>query len=95
MPQITVTTDEVVAAGNTINSLSGQIEELIGQLRSTAESVSGAWTGPAASAFESAMQEWNTAAVAIKSAAADIGLATRTAGTNYSDTEAANRSMFR
>ena len=94
MTQITVTTDEVVAAGNKINALSGQIEDLINQCRATAEQVRGGWTGTASSAFGDAMMQWNTAANAIQKAATDIGQATRVAGTNYADTEATNTSMF-
>ena len=94
MPQITVVTEAVQQAGQRIQTLSAEIEQLIGQLRNTALQVQGEWQGTASSAFESAMGEWQTAAVNIQTAATQIGTATQTAGTNYQDTEATNTSMF-
>jgi WXG100 family type VII secretion target len=94
MPQFNVATEEVIQAGKTINSLSAQIEDLIRQCKQTAEGAREAWTGNASGAFEDAMTQWNTAALAVKTAAADLGRATSTAGTNYADTEATNTSMF-
>jgi WXG100 family type VII secretion target len=95
MSQIMVVTEAVQSAGQRIQALSQEIEQLIGQLQSTALSVQGEWRGVANSAFESAMGEWQSAANNIQMAAAQIGRATLTAGTNYQETEAANASMFR
>ena len=95
MSQILVVTETVQAAGQRIQGLSQEIEQLIGQLQQTALSVEGEWRGIANSAFESAMGEWQTAANNIQMAALQIGRATQTAGTNYADTETANASMFR
>jgi len=94
MAQISVVTDAVQQAGSRIVSLSEQIEGLIGQLQSTATSVSGEWTGAASAAFESAMGEWRSAAMNIHMAATQIGQATLQSGTNYAETEATNTSMF-
>jgi len=91
---ISVVPDSVQAAGRQIQMLSGQIEELIGQLRATATNVQGEWKGAANSAFENAMGDWNVAANRIHEAATSIGIATQTAGTNYADTEQRNTSMF-
>jgi early secretory antigenic target protein ESAT-6 len=95
MSQIMVVTEAVQSAGQRIQALSQEIEQLIGQLQSTALSVQGEWRGVANSAFESAMAEWQAAANNIQMAAAQIGRATLTAGTNYQETETANASMFR
>jgi WXG100 family type VII secretion target len=95
MAQIMVVTEAVQSAGQRIQALSLQIEDLIRQLQTTALSVHGDWTGAANNAFEAAMNEWNAAATNIQTAAANIGRATLTAGTNYQDTETANTSMFR
>lgn len=95
MSQIMVVTEAVQSAGQRIQALSQEIEQLIGQLQSTALSVQGEWRGVANSAFETAMGEWQSAANNIQMAASQIGRATLTAGTNYQDTESANASMFR
>ncbi|MCL2418764.1 MAG: WXG100 family type VII secretion target [Conexibacteraceae bacterium] len=94
MPQITVETEAVRAAGQKIQALSNEIEGLIGQLQTVAASSRDYWQGTANAAFETAMQDWNTAAVNIKNAASTIGNATMVAGSNYQDTEAANTKMF-
>jgi WXG100 family type VII secretion target len=90
-----VVTEAVQSAGQRIQALSQEIEQLIGQLQSTALGVQGEWRGVANSAFESAMAEWQAAANNIQMAAAQIGRATLTAGSNYQETESANASMFR
>lgn len=94
MSFIQVTPDSVQAAGRQIQMISGQIEELIGQLRATATGVRGEWKGAASGAFEGAMTDWNVAANRIHEAATSIGVATQTAGVNYADTESANTRMF-
>lgn len=94
MSFIQVTPDSVQAAGRQIQMISGQIEELITQLRATATNVQSEWKGAASGAFESAMGDWNVAANRIHEAATTIGIATQTAGTNYADTESANTRMF-
>lgn len=94
MPQITVTTEAVQTAGQRIQALSQEIEQLIAQLQQTALSVQGEWTGTANSAFESAMGEWRSAANNIQLAATQIGQATQRAGVNYQETESTNTSMF-
>jgi early secretory antigenic target protein ESAT-6 len=91
---IQVVPDSVQAAGRQIQMISGQIEELIGQLRATATNVQGEWKGSANSAFENAMGDWNIAANRIHEAATSIGIATQTAGVNYADTESNNTKMF-
>jgi 6 kDa early secretory antigenic target len=94
MSQIAVVTEAVQSAGQRIQVLSGEIEQLIGQLQATATSVQGEWRGTANSAFEGAMADWNVAANRIHDAATQIGIATHQAGVNYADTETANTSMF-
>jgi 6 kDa early secretory antigenic target len=94
MPQFMVGTEEVQQAGAKIQALSQQIEDLIADLQQTATAVHGSWTGNANSAFESAMSEWRSAAINIRTAANEIGMATTKAGGNYADAEAANTSMF-
>lgn len=95
MSQIMVVTEAVQSAGQRIQALSQEIEDLIRQCQSTALSVQGDWRGTASAAFENAMVEWQAAANNIQMAAANIGRATQTAGVNYQDTESANTSMFR
>jgi len=95
MSQIMVVTEAVQQAGQRIQSLSSEIEQLIAQLQTTARSVEGEWQGQANSAFETAMGEWQSAANNIRMAATQIGEATSRAGVNYQDTETANTSMFR
>ena len=92
MPNIGVETDSVSSAGTRIQALSGQIEDLIGQMMNTARSVT--WTGNAHNAFESAMGEWQTAAMNIREASQQIGTATGTAAVNYTDAETTNTGMF-
>ncbi len=82
----------VQEAGQRIQALSSEIESLIGQLQSTARSVD--WTGAGHSAFESAMVEWQAAANNIQEAATQIGIATKTAGVSYQDTDARVTNMF-
>jgi 6 kDa early secretory antigenic target len=92
--QYSVAPESVQAAGRQIQSLSADIETLIGQLRSTAMGVRGEWTGAANGAFEQAMNDWNAAASKIQQASQEIGVATQTAGTNYANTETNNTRMF-
>lgn len=94
MPQFNVTTEAVQAAGQKIQALSEEIENLIGQLQQTALSVHGEWTGQANSAFENAMTEWRSAAMNIRQAANQIGQATLRAGSNYAETETSITSMY-
>jgi early secretory antigenic target protein ESAT-6 len=94
MPQIMVVPESVQVAGRQIQSISTDIETLIGQLRTIAMNVHSEWTGMANNAFESAMNDWNVAANRIQEASTQIGVATNQAGTNYQQTESANTSMF-
>lgn len=94
MSQFMVGTDAVQAAGNKIQSLSQQIEDLITTCMQTAEGVKDNWTGQANTAFEGAMTEWRQAAMNVREASGQIGKATMTASSNYVDTEQANTSMF-
>jgi 6 kDa early secretory antigenic target len=93
--QIMVVPEAVQNAGSRIQQISLEIENQINQLRMIAGSIQDEWQGMASSAFEGAMGDWNAAAVNIQNAASSIGRATAVAGTNYSDTEAANTSMFK
>ena len=89
-----VAPEEVTAAAGQIEQYTQEVEQMIGQMMRIATNLSNTWTGTANSAFEGAMTDWQTAANKISEASREIATATKTAGSNYSDAETTNTSMF-
>ncbi len=70
----------------TIDSLHGDLARLSGQLRG----LDGSWSGPAATAFSSVVDEWTTASASVTESLANIGRALTAIHAHYLDTETTN-----
>jgi len=70
----------------TIESIHTDIASLTSQLRGLDSS----WSGPAALAFSSVVDEWMSASARVTEALGDIGTALRQIQTHYLETEHAN-----
>ena len=74
------------AISTTIDSLHGDIIRLTAQLRG----LDATWTGPAATAFSTVVDEWSLASGHVTESLGNIGRALTAIHAHYLDTEAAN-----
>ena len=70
----------------TIDRITNDVSTMSGQLRA----LDGTWSGPAAVAFASLMNEWSLASGRVTESLTAIGTALRQIHTHYIETEAAN-----
>jgi WXG100 family type VII secretion target len=81
------------AAGSiatTIDSLHSDIARLTGQLRG----LDGSWSGPAATAFATVVDEWTASSARVTESLGSIGSALGSIHAHYLDTEQSNLRML-
>lgn len=85
---------EVANAAQSITSTSGQLEGLLGDLKSRLAPLRAGYTGAAAEAWDAKQQEWDRAYDDLKQVLSSIGTAVHQSGENYEQTEKANASRW-
>jgi 6 kDa early secretory antigenic target len=78
------------AARGSISRISAEVATLHGQLTNLQSS----WTGAAATAFQSAVTEWNGTQKRVEEALSALNTALTAAGVQYAETEAHNARLF-
>lgn len=84
----TVDSAQIEQHGATVASISQQIEEAMSTMRAKLDSLQGTWKGQAAMQYADLQREWEQAQERVRSTLDDIGVALRSAGHTYSQTEA-------
>ncbi|OZC78746.1 hypothetical protein CH251_03115 [Rhodococcus sp. 06-462-5] len=84
---VTVTPQELVAAGATIEGLSVSINASNSAVRSIVEQTAEAWVGKAGKSFQDVMAQWDTSAQKMRSALEQISADIKTNGHGYSDAD--------
>lgn len=77
-----------------IRGFAGFVADQLAALEAQAKTVSGLWTGAAASAYDEAHREWVEGALEVKSGAEKMETAARAAHGNYGAATTSNRKMF-
>lgn len=75
----------------TIDRLQGEANALMSQLTQ----LQGSWTGAAAVAFQSTVEQWRMTQRTVEESLAGINTALATAGRQYAEAEQASMSLFR
>ncbi len=78
------------AARGSISRISSEVATLHSQLTNLQSS----WTGGAATAFQSALTEWNATQKRVEESLSSLNTSLTTAGTQYAETEAQNARLF-
>ncbi len=73
--------------GGDVESISQQIEDLMGVMRGKLESLQGTWKGQASMQYAELHREWERAQERVRIALDDIGRALKSAGVTYARTE--------
>ena len=84
---VTVTPQELVAAGATIEGLSVSINASNSAVRAIVEQTAEAWVGKAGRSFQDVMAQWDTSAQKMRSALEQISADIKTNGHGYSDAD--------
>jgi WXG100 family type VII secretion target len=77
------------------DSVAGQIEQQLGDLKGYLAPLVASWTGEASSDYQALQQKWNTSADDLHAVLRQIAAALRTASQNYVSGEQSNASMWR
>ncbi|GAA4429629.1 WXG100 family type VII secretion target [Actinokineospora soli] len=94
MDMIKVNFAEVANASQAINSTSGTLEGLLGDLKSRLAPLSAGYEGAASEAWQQKQAEWDRAYDDLKQVLSSIGAAVGQAGENYEATEKANMNRW-
>ncbi|WP_068396576.1 WXG100 family type VII secretion target [Kribbia dieselivorans] len=92
--QFQVDTGRIAGASGDIARISADIEAQTAAMMTRLVALEDAWTGSAAARFQSVVAEWRATQGKVREALDSIGTALGVAGTQYSETEAANLRMF-
>jgi len=91
---VTVSTGDVADKAATVQNQVAELESQLSTLTAAMADLAGTWTGPAATAFQSAYDAWKGTAQQTKVALDDIGASLRNAGNQYDENEDALRSQW-
>jgi WXG100 family type VII secretion target len=94
MTRYTVDSEAVTAAAGAITATVGRIQGDAASLHAQLDALQGAWTGAAATAFQTVVQRWRAAQADLEQALSAIDHALRTAGAQYVEIELANARLF-
>ncbi|MBX3092229.1 MAG: WXG100 family type VII secretion target [Cryobacterium sp.] len=94
MTSYRVDSEAVLGAHSAIQNTISRIESEAASLKSQLVNLQGAWTGPAAMAFQSIVGDWTTTQQRVEQSLARIAHALGQAGRQYADVELANARMF-
>jgi early secretory antigenic target protein ESAT-6 len=95
MTRYQVDTDAVQAATHTARHTIDRLHQDVATLTTTLHTLSGVWTGMAASAFTDVYQAWRTTHAHVEAQLAEITTALTQAGQHYQDMEVTNAALFR
>jgi WXG100 family type VII secretion target len=89
-----VDTDHIRTASGDIARISGEIDAQVTAMMARLTSLQGAWTGGAASRFQSLVADWQGTQKQVRASLDAIGGALAAAGAQYAQTEAQTLRMF-
>jgi WXG100 family type VII secretion target len=72
-----------------------RIHQDVSTLTAALQSLSGVWTGSAATAFQEVYSSWRTTQATVEAHLQELATALGQAGTHYQDMEIANTALFR
>jgi WXG100 family type VII secretion target len=82
------------AASKHVREVNGQLQQQLRQLAGRLESLQGAWSGTAATAFAELHQRWNADTVRLNNALESIAGLLEQSGSTYASTEAEGQAGF-
>jgi WXG100 family type VII secretion target len=94
MTRFTVDSDAVDSAAAAISATASRLQGEVSALHGQLDALQGVWTGGAAVAFQSVVQQWRTTQTSVEQVLASIDRALRVAGQQYVETELANARLF-
>lgn len=95
MTRYQVDSEAVLGAHGAIRGTMSRIQAEVSSLHAQLDGLQSSWTGPAASAFQSVVTDWNATEQRVEQSLSGIGQALGRAGQQYADIEQANAQMFR
>jgi len=94
MTQFTVDSEALNSTAGVARATISRIQADVAALTSQLTSLEGAWTGQAASAFQSAAQQWRGDQQRVEENLTALNQSLGTAGQQYAEIEAANARLF-
>lgn len=94
MTSYQVDSEAVLSAHGAIRATMSRIEAEAASLKAQLVGLQSAWTGPAATAFQSVATEWTGTQQRVEQSLAAIAQALGRAGQQYAEVELANARMF-
>jgi WXG100 family type VII secretion target len=82
------------AASKHVREVNAQLQQQLAQLAGRLESLQGAWSGSAASAFQGLAQRWNAETVRLNGTLEDIAGLLDASGSTYASTEQEGQAGF-
>jgi WXG100 family type VII secretion target len=92
--QFHVDTDRIQAASGDIARISGEIDGQVTAMMGRLQGLQDAWSGGAASRFQSLVAEWQGTQRQVRASLDSIGRVLAAAGVQYAETEAQALRMF-
>jgi early secretory antigenic target protein ESAT-6 len=91
---IRVTFESVMGAAGDTDTIAGQIEQQLGELKGYLAPMVSSWSGQASSDYQSLQARWDTSAADLNAVLRQIAGALRTAHGNYRLAESQNSSIW-
>jgi early secretory antigenic target protein ESAT-6 len=91
---ILVTFGSVVEAAGDTDSIAGQIEQQLNDLKAYLAPMVASWSGQASTDYQALQAQWNTSAADLNVVLRQIAQALRTAHGNYTQAEQQNSSIW-
>ncbi|MGK9220721.1 MULTISPECIES: WXG100 family type VII secretion target [unclassified Microbacterium] len=95
MPIFAVDSDALVAQSANVRATGDRIQADSDTMLAQLLELQAVWQGSAAAGFQSVMDQWRAAQLAIQESLASIGQALNVAGMQYAEAEQASAGMFR
>ncbi|HEY0261290.1 MAG TPA: WXG100 family type VII secretion target [Lacisediminihabitans sp.] len=89
-----VDSEAVLGATAAVRSTIGRVQSEVGALHGQLDGLQGAWSGQAASAFQSLIAEWRATQQRVEENLTAISHALGQAGQHYAETELSNARLF-
>ncbi|TQL47053.1 WXG100 family type VII secretion target [Homoserinimonas aerilata] len=94
MTQYRVDSEAVIAAEGAVRASAGRIQAEVNGMLGQLLNLQGSWSGPAAAAFQSVVNDWRATQQRVDESITGIGQALGRAGQQYAEAEQANASLF-
>lgn len=92
--QILVTFGSIDAAASDTDSIAGQIDQQLGDLKAYIAPLVASWTGEASTDYQALQSKWDTSAAELNDVLKQIANALRTSNANYNSAEQANKAIW-